>query len=366
MNKNKIMIYTFTLVFATISLMCYLKPDTEFSQGERRVLAQSPELTTETVFSGEYAENFETYSADQFPFRDSFRTAKAIFSTKILRKADNNGLYRKEGHISKLEYPENKKMTDHALNRFRFIYDSYLKENNTNVYLSLIPDKSYFLAEKYGYPSIDYEKFIADFKNKMDFAEYIDIAQYLEIDDYYKTDSHWKQEKITGIAKSLAEAMGTEEMRIKYQVKKLSAPFYGVYAGQSALPCDPDEIKYLTNDIIETFVVKYYDTGMPKSGDVYNMEKASGKDPYEMFLSGSTPLATIENPYADTDKELIIFRDSFGSSIAPLIAQRYKKTTVVDIRYVQSGFLGNLIDFGGQDVLFLYSTSMLNNSISFR
>ena len=32
---------------------------------------------------------------------------------------------------------------------------------------------------------------------------------------------------------------------------------------------------------------------------MYNMEKARGKDPYEMFLSGNQPLITIKNP-ADT------------------------------------------------------------------
>ena len=36
---------------------------------------------------------------------------------------------------------------------------------------------------------------------------------------------------------------------------------------------------------------------------VYDMQKAYGKDPYEMFLSGSLSLITIENPHAQTDKE---------------------------------------------------------------
>ncbi len=361
--KNIIMISVFALIFAVMSIMCYLKPDSEFSQGERRELMQMPEVTAESVLSGEFAENFEVYSADQFPFRDAFRTVKAVFSTKVLNKADNNELYMKEGHISKLEYPENRKMMELGTERFKAIYDKFLKENDTKVYLSIIPDKNYFLAEKYGYPSIDYEEFIEYFKTEMDYAEYINIVPYLEIDDYYRTDSHWKQEKITGIARYIAKRMETaEEDRIRYKVKKLNEPFYGVYAGQSALPCEADEIKYLTNETMEKAVVKYYDTGIPKKGEMYDMEKAQGKDPYEMFLSGSTPLVTIENPDTLTEKELIIFRDSFGSSVAPLLSLRYKKTTVIDIRYVQSDYLGNLINFNNQDVLFLYSTTMLNNS----
>ena len=112
--------------------------------------------------------------------------------------------------------------------------------------------------------------------------------------------------------------------------------------------------------------VTYYDSGVPKIGDMYNMEKAYDKDPYEMFLSGSSPLVTIENLSADTEKELILFRDSFGSSIAPILSTAYSKVTVVDIRYLQSSFIGNFVEFDNQDVLFLYSTSLLNNSLSMR
>ena len=97
-------------------------------------------------------------------------------------------------------------------------------------------------------------------------------------------------------------------------------------------------------------------------GGIYDMEKAEGKDPYEMFLSGSLSLITIENPNAKDDRELIIFRDSFGSSIAPLLVEGYSKITLVDIRYLRTDYLDRFVDFENQDVLFLYSTLVLNNS----
>ena len=85
-----------------------------------------------------------------------------------------------------------------------------------------------------------------------------------------------------------------------------------------------------------------------------------------MFLSGSLSLITIENPNATTDKELVIFRDSFGSSIAPLLVEGYAKITLVDIRYITSDLVGRFIDFENQDVLFLYSTLVLNNSVTLK
>ena len=85
-----------------------------------------------------------------------------------------------------------------------------------------------------------------------------------------------------------------------------------------------------------------------------------------MFLSGARALLTIENPNAKTDRELIVFRDSFGSSMVPLLLEDYEKVTLVDIRYVSSVKLDSFLDFHGQDVLFLYSTLVLNNSASLK
>jgi hypothetical protein len=160
----------------------------------------------------------------------------------------------------------------------------------------------------------------------------------------------------------------------EYEERVLDHPFYGVYCGQSALPLPAEEIRYLTGSFMEDCTV--YDHQNGKEISFYDMEKAVGKDPYEMFLSGNLSVVTIENSNAATEKELIVFRDSFGSSLVPLLAEGYQKITVVDIRYVQSanlqvlrdGRTGKpLIDFANaDDVLFLYSTLVLNNSGTLR
>ena len=90
-----------------------------------------------------------------------------------------------------------------------------------------------------------------------------------------------------------------------------------------------------------------------------------GRDPYEMYLSGSLSVITIENPNASTDKELVIFRDSFGSSIAPFFVEGYRKITILDARYLSEMMIGNFVEFTNQDVLFLYSTGVLNNETAF-
>ena len=360
MKKKYIITTVVTAVFLlSISLFAWLKPADDFSLAERRSLKQFPEFSFNTIISGKFMEDFEEYTLDQFPLRDEFRKIKALVSTKLFGATENNGIYVYDGYVSKTEYPLNEESVVKAGDKFEYVYNKYLKDTNTKNYLSVIPDKNYFLAEKGGVLSIDYDKMISLVRENTDFLQYIDITEKLSLEDYYKTDTHWRQEKIVDVAEALCDGMGAT-VNTEYTENTLDKEFYGVYYGQSALPLESETIKYLTNKTIENCVVFDYQNN--KGISVYDFEKGMGKDPYELFLSGPISLITVENKDAKTDKELIIFRDSFGSSIAPLLIDGYSKITLVDIRYLHPNVLESYIEFDSQDVLFLYSTSVLNNS----
>lgn len=361
--KNIAVALVFVVLIFGMCVGFILKPATEFSDSERRYLLKFPDISVQNVMSGKFMKDFESYTLDQFPLRDSFRTIKALVSTKLFLKQDNNDIYVKDGYAAKLEYPLKEDSIQNAANRFNNIIDKYTNENN-KVYLSIIPDKNYFLSQTSGRLSLDYERLVSQLKNEVKNNEYIDIFPLLSLDDYYKTDTHWKQESIKDVADKLLESMGSKSDFVSVELNSLEKPFYGVYCGQSALPLKPENIQYFSGGYID--FLKVYDFEHSKDMPVYDMEKANGKDPYEMFLSGSISLLSIDNPNASTDKELVVFRDSFGSSIAPLLASGYSKVTLVDIRYISSFVLGNFIDFKNADVLFLYSTLVLNNSEQFR
>ena len=242
-----------------------------------------------------------------------------------------------------------------------------MKEQGSTCYFSIVPDKNFFLAEENGYLSMDYEELFSYMKEKVNFAEYIDISGFLSLEDYYKTDTHWRQEKILDVAEHLKiEMLGENGPYSEYEMKELEQPFNGVYYGQAALPVAADILYYLDSEVLRQCKVTSYDTGKAEPTVIYNMEKAAGNDAYELFLSGTSALQVIENPNAVAERELIVFRDSFGSSLIPLLVDSYSKITVIDTRYVQSKMVGNLVDFQGQDTLFLYSTLILNNSMSLR
>lgn len=364
MKKQKDMIYVAIvgLFFFSMAFTAWFLPSKEFSDSERRKLAQFPELSLDTIKDGSFITKFENYTQDQFPLRDAFRMVKASFVYYVFGQSDNNGIYIEDDYAAKLEYPLDEKSVNHAADRFEYIYEKFLADKNLNVYLSVIPDKSYFLAKQNGYLGMNYEKLFAIMQDRMNYAKYIDITETLDITDYYKTDTHWRQEKLMDTATKIAEEMDVT-LSGKYTKKTLKHPFYGVYYGQSSLPLSSERIHYLTNNVLDDCKVTNYENG--KIGGIYDMEKATGKDPYEIFLSGPISLITIENPNAKNGRELILFRDSFGSSIAPLFVEGYSKITLVDIRYLRADYLDKFIEFDDQDVLFLFSSLVLNNSETF-
>ena len=276
---------------------------------------------------------------------------------------DQNGVYVAEGYAARLEYPLDEKSVGYAAKRFQYVYDEYLNGKSGNVFVTVVPDKNLFLAEKNGYPAMDYAKLVKLLTENMDFAEYIDVFPMLELSDYYRTDTHWKQEKITDIACFIAERMGVG-LSAEYTLEKLDKPFYGVHCRQADIDVEPDELVYLKSAFMTDCTVLDGETN--KLTDIYNLQLAEGDDPYEIFLSGAKSLMTIENPNAASGRELVIFRDSFASSIAPLLAESYSKITLIDIRYLAPELLGRFVDFGGSDVLFMYSAPVLNNSVTIK
>lgn len=331
------------------------------SLSERRPLAQKPEFSFSNFVSGKFMKDFDKFSEEQIPLRDSFRSLKAYASKYVFGKSDNNGYYIHNGYITEMDASESAENAEYAASRIKLICDKYFPSLNGKIIFSVIPDKNCYLAEKSGHLSVDPQYFANKISDANPQIEYVDISDLLDENDFYYTDTHWRQEKIYDVAERLAKNLDIT-LTAEYEEKTLDVPFYGVYAGQSALPVDAEEIKYMTNDTIEN--CKVYDGENFKDITVYDMEKANGKDPYEMFLSGPLSIVTIENPDASTDKELIIFRDSFASSIAPYLIEGYAKITLVDIRVISPQILYRYdIDFSScDDVMFLYSTLILNTS----
>lgn len=353
--KSKITVAIFSSLIVGLLVLSLVMPKSEILTSERRAPAKFPDISGKSILSTTFMTSFETYTQDNFPIREVFRGLKSFVNNYILLRGENNGVYKYNGYISEVEYPMNEDSMERAANKFKALQDKYFPENE-NVYFSVIPDKNKYTEGK---PKMDYALFENKMRELFSSAQYIEISHMIGLEDYYQTDTHLRQEKIIDVAKHLALTMG-KNIDNSYETKELENTFYGVYTGRWALPTKGDRLYYLTNAEIDDLTVTNFETG--KTGGVYDMEKAAGLDPYEIFLSGPISLLTVENPALSDGSHLIIFRDSFASAVAPILSEGWQKITLVDIRYINSAYLSSLVDFEGADVLFLYSTLVLNNS----
>ena len=347
------------LLWVALSLGAWLLPDQAQSDSERRPLAQMPQISGKNILSGRFMDGFEDYALDQFPLRDAFRSLKTRFHTGLLGQQDSNGIYLYAGHAAKMEYPLDRTSVKYALGRFNHLYETCL--TGSRVFMAVVPDKNYYLAPESGRLSLDYDSLMAQVRDGMPWAEQITLTDVLSLEDYYYTDTHWRQENLLPAADVLCRALGVQSPRPEdFTPVTLEEPFRGVYMGQSALPLEPDRITLLESDVLSQCRVYDHETG--KTFQVYDRTKLQSRDLYDVFLGGAKALLTVENHCAGNDRELIVFRDSFGSSMIPLLLRDYSRVTVVDIRYVSIDLLKNFVDFRGQDVLMLYSTLILNGS----
>lgn len=354
-TKNIIVTIGFLAILLVVFFTNIMVKDKEISTTERRKLSQFPEINISKIFSGDFAKDFDKYSVDQFIARDSFRSIKAFNSMYVFRQKDNNKLFEKDGAIYKIEYPLNTNNVQKSANKINEIYTKYLQ--NMNVYYSIIPDKNYYL-ENDDHLKIDYKELFSIMSNSLKDLKYIDISNSLKLEDYYKTDLHWRQEKLSNVVSTLRTNMNLSSNEPEYEIKEVGE-FYGTYYGQLGINVQPDDMYILTNETIENCITYNYET--KEYAKIYSQNKTIDK--YDIYLSGATPLITIENPNANTKKELLLFRDSFGSSIAPLLVQDYSRITLIDIRYISSKLLDQYINFENQDVLFLYSSLILNQNV---
>lgn len=352
-------LFLFLTAFGLLAVLC---ADQTYSRTERRRLAQKPELSVSSFFQGNFQEDAAEYLPDQFPLREVFRSAKALFVTYVLGQSDTNDLVQYQGGLYQISDALQENRVVQNADNFSRIRERYFPD--AMVYYAVIPDKNYFLPEG-TCPRLDYEKLYQLMNQHMTDMQEISIAEYLELSDYYRTDLHWKQEELLPAAEALLTQMNVTDSE-KYDIITFCEEFYGAYYGQAALPCEPDTLCYLTNESIKQAKVIDFEKGSDQTGQMYELNSMTHIDPYDLYLNGPRAILEIENPGQHNGRELFLFRDSFGSSMAPLLIGGYERVTLIDLRYVSADLLGNYIKFPEDcDVLFLYNTSLLNsNSLS--
>lgn len=286
-------------------------------------------------------------------------TAGRAANAERVPTPDEHGLYFTEGHAFSAVGPLSEQDIERLAEKINTVAREYCPPS-ARIFCSVIPDKSLYTGAN-GVKTVDHEALARLLCGKLDNAQYIELSGALTLADYYTTDSHWRQERLQPVLDALGDEMGFA-VSLSGSVQHSLEGFRGMNCRYDADKLPPETLIYLTNERIDGASVKSYERPDELLG-VYETEKFEGFTGYDVFLSGPAALLTFEAEQAETGRELVLFRDSFGSSLAPLLLGAYDRITLIDLRYMSSELIPQLAPIAeNTDVLFLLSTAVANNS----
>ncbi len=227
--------------------------------------------------------------------------------------------------------------------------------------LALIPDKTVYANEELGELALDHDRMTTLVSENLDGIPMVELSDLYTWESFYKTDLHWRQEILPDTAKRIGDALGITVDVSAFTETNLGA-FHGIYA--DLYMGEEEPLIVLDHPDFKDVTVSHYEK--TDCTTVYDTVRADSDNSYDAFLSGASPLTVIKNPNAEAGTNLLVFRDSFGSSLVPLLIPSYETITMVDLRYMHSSLLRQFVSVTEGDLLFLYSARIVNNSLLLR
>ena len=350
---KKALVILFVAFIGGFLLLNIALPDRTFSDMENRNLAGKPALSLESILSGQFESDAESYVTDQFALRDHWIALKA-YAERLLGKRENNGVYIcGDTLIERIDEPDADRLAANlsAVNRFA--------ENSTvPVYFTLIPSAAEIWQDRLpaGAPRCDERALIEQLAAETK-AAYIDTLSALSAHSgealYYRTDHHWTSLGALYGAQALLSGMGIEEtLPADSAPVRVTDAFYGtLYSRSGARYIQPDGIDaYVPSGEITVTHIEGKDevvTGL------YDEEKLSVKDKYAFFMGGNQPLAVVRT--GREGQKLLLIRDSYADCEIPFLCGAFSEVHALDLRYYRDSLSAYIEENGIDCVVISYS-----------
>ena len=361
---KKYCIFITTLFCAFIGLFLVANaaaPDREFSEMENRNLEQMPTLSVNTLLSGEFMKNFETYTTDQFVGRDAWIGLKSS-TERALGKKENNNVYFCDQNtlITRFDQPDAAKVTEN-LN----YVNTFVENVDIPVTFSLIPTQACIWADRLpeGAPNASQTALLEQAQAAVPGATWADLYTPLmahkDENIFCRTDHHWTSLGAYYGYTALADALGYTPVPLDtYTETVRSTEFYGtVFSSSGVRWVNPDTITTYVPDTGITVTSYTYDSsGNPveEPRALYDTSFLSVKDKYSMFLGGNQSLGVVKTPNADKPK-LLILRDSYTDSLVPFLTPHFSEIHLIDLRYYKLSLADYIQQNDIDQALVLYS-----------
>ena len=364
MKKGKFTALFFVVCLCAVQTLCLVKPQTDFSENENRNLQTFPELSLPAVFSGQFMKQYDSYTADQFLFRDQW-VSLATRELLAIGKRDNQKTYfGKDGYLFAMDTIDHQQMEKNQILLQEFLQKAKQENPELRSTVMIVPTSSAVLSDKlpYGAPVLQEAPLITSIGRSVEgLASFCDPTQVLlahageEI--YYRTDHHWTSLGAYYAYTAWADTQGLPVHGLtEYRIRTVSDSFLGTtYSKANLTSIQPEAIQIFEREGAPKAAMQV-DTGKEvKSFDsLYDESYLSQKDKYSYFLSSNNPLVSIDTGIKN-GKTLLVVKDSFANSFVPFLTGDYERILVVDPRYQRSGILSLLKQESVTDVLVLYN-----------
>ena len=352
---NRIILIIFCLFIAITMILTLALPKKEYSEFENRYLQKTPTLSFANLKSGKLTSDIEKYFSDHIVLRDKWVGLNSLYQF-ITGKGENGGVFYADNSLIK----KSSSITDEAMEK-KAGYINRLCENvDVPVYFGIIPSSASIWD--YKLKSNTYtsdEKEIIEKAYSLSDAKSVDLYSALEEnkseDIYYRTDHHWTSLGAYYGANAIFSAMEIESINISdYQKTTVCEDFSGTSRSSSGA-------FWVKNDSIDIYIpesgieVTSYSGTIASEGKLYNYDKLDIKDKYTFFLGGNKPLCIIKSDNSDSDKKVLIIRDSYTDSLAPFLTERFAEIHLFDLRYSKMSIKDYVKENNIDTVLVLYS-----------
>ncbi|MBQ5398801.1 MAG: hypothetical protein IIU14_05105 [Ruminococcus sp.] len=346
----------FLCIVYVMAAVFVFTPDQEFSSSEKRYLDKFPEANVNTVFSGEFENNFEHYFADQFPLRKLWvginSYSKNFFgnfqsSERKTDETDTNNqsepIYRcADDYLINIPIP-----TDNQLERNLSAITRIKEQTKLPVTVTFAPSTGYimddvlpYIHEKYNDDA--YFNTAAETLKKAG-VKFVDLRERFKTEKnngnqlYYRTDHHWTTYGAYTAYTELADALKYEAYpKSQYKIESYGG-FYGTTYSSSGFWLNrADDIELWRNKDGEKKTLTITEGSDKKSFDsLYFKDHLNEDDKYPVFVDGNHAVETIVNKNVKSGK-LLVVKDSFCHCLAPFLSDNFNTVTMVDMRYFKT------------------------------
>ncbi len=331
-------------------------PDKETSSAENRKLAQKPDFGLTALTDGSYFSSWESYTADQFPGRDGWITLD-YRASRLMGAKEAGGVYLcKDNYLMEPPATPNEEALGKNL---QAINDFAARHGEVRMSMCVVPNAACVMKKKLpkNAPARDQRADIQSIAGALQGVQFLDVydalSEHAQEKIFYRTDHHWTSLGAYYAFLGLAPGLGLENYVTDFDILPVSNSFEGTLSSRSGC--------HAVADVIELYVAKtdiqYYITvDSERKSTMYDREKLKDRDQYAVFLGGNSPRVDVTTT-ADTERNLLVFRDSYTNCFLQFLLPCFDHITLLDPRYYYGDADSVINQQGITDVLFLYNAN---------